>query len=288
MADQAVDVELPAALSKSQVAWLAVSRVPVRSLRFLAVTPAPPPGNDVETGTGEPSAWTLSERRMMIVTHDLSFAVSALVQYRVTAVGACMWGCGGIRPHAMPAKASGMKMRVCPAVLFTVESQPHTMNLMTHLNMSGRSTIEMRSVAAASHGPSKSASKCASITRADIAMRASGGEGRSRLSFLDLPDALPGSRHTLIELRGLPVHCVPSPGMLLRFTALRRLELVYPLDRALGLPAGLRSLRIDNFDSFKVRSYGSSAEALCPASALATMEPFVVPQSDVLPTGKFV
>jgi hypothetical protein len=86
------------------------------------------------------------------------------------------------------------------------------------------------------------------------------GEGRYRRSLLDLLDALPGSRHTLLELRGLPAGCVLFPGALMPFTALRRLELVYPLDRALGLPAGLRSLRVDNFDSFKVR-YGLSLRA---------------------------
>ena len=81
---------------------------------------------------------------------------------------------------------------------------------------------------------------------------ASGGR-RSWPSLLDLRDALPGSRHTLLELRGLPVESTSFPGALVHFTALRRLELIYPLHCELGLPAGLRSLHVDNVDDFKVR-----------------------------------
>lgn len=46
MADQTVDVELPAVLTEAHRAWLAVTRVPLRSLRFLPAAPETAPGHD--------------------------------------------------------------------------------------------------------------------------------------------------------------------------------------------------------------------------------------------------
>ena len=40
MADQAVDVEMPAAMTEAHCAWLAAARVPLRSLRFRHTAPA--------------------------------------------------------------------------------------------------------------------------------------------------------------------------------------------------------------------------------------------------------
>jgi hypothetical protein len=54
MADQAVDVELPAALSDAQAAWLAASRVPVRSLRFRHAVEQTSCSDGDDTGAGQP------------------------------------------------------------------------------------------------------------------------------------------------------------------------------------------------------------------------------------------
>ena len=64
MADQALDVELPAALSDAQVAWLAASRVPVRSLRFRHATPPPSCGDGADPGAGQPTNLDLTYKHI--------------------------------------------------------------------------------------------------------------------------------------------------------------------------------------------------------------------------------
>ena len=70
-----------------------------------------------------------------------------------------------------------------------------------------------------------------------------------------LPDLLPESLLALRKLSGLPASALPSPGALLRLTALQSLALIGPFDRQLELPAGLRSLRADSTDDMKASSF---------------------------------
>ena len=52
MADQAADVDLPAALTDAHMAWLAASHVPVRSLRFCHAAAASSCGDSDDTSAG--------------------------------------------------------------------------------------------------------------------------------------------------------------------------------------------------------------------------------------------
>ena len=220
MADQAVAVELPAVITEAHCHWLAVTRIPLQSLRFCIAAPAPASGHD-----GPAPGLPVAPRFDLCVPGQNLNPTERSIDRMSCGVG--QYGCSWSDPQE-----TGVSTAV------------------------GNTSMRSWAVAGVSAFPPAPASRCArsSDHPCDTTHAYSADGSRRACSMPVLPDPLPGSFLALRELCGLPISALPSTGALLPLTALRTLLLVGPLDhRALELPAGLRALHADNIDNIEVR-----------------------------------